>query len=152
MQIGQPEASNPGNFFISGGNLMARQTSVQLIEATERQVEVLKSLGFGTFTDIVRVAVDRMYQDESDKMSQVTATDTHVIENTLDETGQPFTVTFSDRSAMPMLGPYVDKGFSDKEEAIKHAQALQGMTFDGSDCIKSTLYNGMRVVWSSEAR
>jgi hypothetical protein len=131
---------------------MTRQTSVQLIEATERQVEALKSLGFGTFTDIVRVAVDRMYRDESDKMSQITATDTHVVEDTLDETGLPFTVTFSDRHIRPMLGPYVDKAFSNKDEAIEHARALLGMTFDWADCINSTLYNGMRVIWSSEAR
>jgi hypothetical protein len=42
-------------------NLMPRQTSLQLTEATERQVEYLKQQGFGTFTDINRVAIDRMY-------------------------------------------------------------------------------------------
>jgi hypothetical protein len=43
---------------------MARQTSVQITEATERQVELLKQYGFGSFTDIVRIAIDRMYRDE----------------------------------------------------------------------------------------
>jgi len=43
---------------------MPRQTSIQLTEATERQVETLKTRGFGTFTDIVRIAVDRMYIEE----------------------------------------------------------------------------------------
>lgn len=37
---------------------MPRQTSVQLTPATERQVEDLQEWGYGTFTDIVRVAVD----------------------------------------------------------------------------------------------
>jgi len=43
---------------------MGRQTSLQLTEATERQVEALKLQGFGTLTDVVRIAVDRMYQKE----------------------------------------------------------------------------------------
>lgn len=43
---------------------MPRQTSVQLTEATERQVEALKTQGFGTTTDIIRLAIDRLYQVE----------------------------------------------------------------------------------------
>lgn len=45
---------------------MSRQTSIQLTEATEAQVDTLKNLGFGTFTDIVRAAVDRMARQESE--------------------------------------------------------------------------------------
>jgi len=45
---------------------MVRQTSINLTEATETQVDTLKSLGFGTFTDIVRVAVDRMARQEAE--------------------------------------------------------------------------------------
>ena len=41
---------------------MPRQTSIQLTEATERQVDQLRQ--FGTFTDIVRIAIDRMAQQE----------------------------------------------------------------------------------------
>lgn len=41
---------------------MPRQTSLQLTVATERQVAALRS--FGTFTDINRIAIDRMYRDE----------------------------------------------------------------------------------------
>lgn len=41
---------------------MPRQTSLQLTEATERQVAALRS--FGTFTDVNRIAIDRMYRDE----------------------------------------------------------------------------------------
>lgn len=41
---------------------MPRQTSLQLTEATERQVAALRS--FGTFTDIARIAIDRLYRDE----------------------------------------------------------------------------------------
>lgn len=40
---------------------MTRQTSVQLTEATERQIDYLKERGYGTFTDIARLAIDRMY-------------------------------------------------------------------------------------------
>jgi hypothetical protein len=43
---------------------MPRQTSIQLVEATERQVTALQSQGFGSFTDIVRLAIDRMHREE----------------------------------------------------------------------------------------
>ena len=43
---------------------MVRQTSVQITEATGSQVDGLKARGFGSFTDIVRVAIDRMYMAE----------------------------------------------------------------------------------------
>jgi len=43
---------------------MTRQTSIQITEAQQAQVEALKAKGFGTFTDIVRIAIDRMYRDE----------------------------------------------------------------------------------------
>lgn len=43
---------------------MNRQTSIQLTAATEHQIESLKAAGFGSFTDIVRLAVDRMYNQE----------------------------------------------------------------------------------------
>jgi hypothetical protein len=43
---------------------MTRQTSMQITEATERQINALKSAGFGTLTDIVRLAIDRMYHQE----------------------------------------------------------------------------------------
>ena len=43
---------------------MTRQTSVQITEATDAQVEYLKAKGFGTFTDIQRIAIDRMAQQE----------------------------------------------------------------------------------------
>ena len=39
---------------------MNRQTSIQLTPETERQVEELQKQGFGTFTDIVRIAIDRL--------------------------------------------------------------------------------------------
>ena len=39
---------------------MPRQTSVQLIENTERQVQYLQQHAYGTFTDIVRIAIDRL--------------------------------------------------------------------------------------------
>ena len=43
---------------------MPRQTSVQLTEATERQVEELKANGFGNLTDIIRIAIDRMWRED----------------------------------------------------------------------------------------
>lgn len=39
-----------------------KQTSLQVTEATRQQVEQLAS--FGSFTDIVRIAVDRMWNEE----------------------------------------------------------------------------------------
>ena len=42
---------------------MPRQTSVQIIEVTERQVADLTAHGYGSFTDIVRVAIDRLHRD-----------------------------------------------------------------------------------------
>lgn len=46
---------------------MTRQTSVQVTEATDRQVKALTAQGFGTFTDVVRIAIDRMYRTETRK-------------------------------------------------------------------------------------
>lgn len=43
---------------------MPKQTSVQLIVSTQRQVNKLISLGWENFTNIVRIAIDRMYRDE----------------------------------------------------------------------------------------
>lgn len=48
---------------------MPRQTSVQLTEATERQAAELKAAGYGTLTDIIRTAIDRMHQQETRTMS-----------------------------------------------------------------------------------
>ena len=39
---------------------MSRQTSVQLSEATQRQVTALKEAGFGKFTAIVRTAIEEL--------------------------------------------------------------------------------------------
>lgn len=44
---------------------MPRQTSIQLTEATDRQVEALKLAGYGSLTDIIRIAIDRMHRDET---------------------------------------------------------------------------------------
>lgn len=43
---------------------MTHQTSIQLTKAQQAQIKALKAAGFGSFTDIVRLAVDRMYQTE----------------------------------------------------------------------------------------
>lgn len=43
---------------------MSRQTSIQVTSATDQQVDQLKQHGFGSFTDIVRIAIDRMAQQE----------------------------------------------------------------------------------------
>lgn len=48
---------------------MPRQTSVQLTESTERQAAALKAAGFGNMTDIIRTAIDRMYQQERRTMN-----------------------------------------------------------------------------------
>jgi hypothetical protein len=50
---------------------MPRQTSVQLTESTQRQVAALTDLGFGTFTDIARIAIDRMYNQEIEKETKM---------------------------------------------------------------------------------
>lgn len=44
--------------------MIRRQTSLQVTEATERQVEYLRSIGYGAFTEIARIAIDRMHTDE----------------------------------------------------------------------------------------
>jgi hypothetical protein len=130
---------------------MTRQTSIQLTDATQRQVEILKAQGFGTFTDIVRVAIDRLYRDEAENtLNMVTVTHTYVIEDSLDESGSPFMVEFCDKSGPSLLGPYIDESFADKEAAIAHAESLVGMTFDWEPLIQATMYNGMRVVWASD--
>lgn len=41
-----------------------RRTTINLTEATDRQIEYLKECGYGSFTQIVRLAVDRMYRKE----------------------------------------------------------------------------------------
>lgn len=43
---------------------MPRQTSINLTEATEKQVADLSDAGYGTFTNVVRTAIDRMHQVE----------------------------------------------------------------------------------------
>jgi len=45
---------------------MTRQTSIQLTQATERQANALRARGFGTFTDVVRISIDRMYREETE--------------------------------------------------------------------------------------
>ena len=44
-----------------------RQTSVQITAATDHQVKSLQKRGHGSFTDIARIAIDRMYRDELGK-------------------------------------------------------------------------------------
>jgi predicted transcriptional regulator len=43
---------------------MGKQTSIQLDEATQRQVSDLTAAGFGKLTSIVRTAIDRMHRQE----------------------------------------------------------------------------------------
>ena len=43
---------------------MTRQTSFQMTEATEAQLDHLKQAGYGTTTNIIRIAIDRMYLQE----------------------------------------------------------------------------------------
>ena len=45
-----------------------RRTTINLSEATDRQIEYLQERGFGSFTQIVRLAVDRMHREEAIKM------------------------------------------------------------------------------------
>ena len=47
---------------------MNRPTSIQVSPATDRQVEALRASGFGGLTDIVRLAIDRMYNQEVNTM------------------------------------------------------------------------------------
>lgn len=46
-----------------------RQTSVNITPATDEQVAALSAKGYGTFTDIVRIAIDRMAREEGWNMS-----------------------------------------------------------------------------------
>lgn len=45
-----------------------RRTTINLSEATDRQIEFLARRGFGSFTQIVRLAIDRMYAKEFEEM------------------------------------------------------------------------------------
>jgi len=47
-----------------------RRTTINLTEATDRQIEYLKERGYGSFTQIVRLAVDRMYRKEANSMAK----------------------------------------------------------------------------------
>jgi len=49
---------------------MTHQTSIQLTKAQQAQIKALKAAGFGSFTDIVRLAVDRMYQMHQTEISK----------------------------------------------------------------------------------
>lgn len=60
---------------------MPRQSSIQLTEETERQVEILKRAGYGSFTDIVRLAVDRMAREQG----QAKHNDTLVVHPSFEE-------------------------------------------------------------------
>ena len=51
---------------------MPRQTSIQLTEATERQVAFLQNRGFGKLTTVVRIAIERMAQTEGFNMNSKT--------------------------------------------------------------------------------
>lgn len=88
---------------------MPRQTSVQLTEATERQAAELKAAGYGTLTDIIRVAIDRMHQQERGTMSDtpkyfVPGNSVHAITNErvgdigkiVEYNGEVYTVEFAD--------------------------------------------------------
>jgi hypothetical protein len=44
--------------------MKTRQTSIRLSELTDRQIEALTTQGFGSFSDIIRIAIDRMHQQE----------------------------------------------------------------------------------------
>lgn len=51
---------------------MPRQTSVNLTPATERQIAALRAQGYGTTTDVIRIAIDRMAQQEGHQTMKVT--------------------------------------------------------------------------------
>lgn len=46
---------------------MSGQTSVRVKPSLERNIEYLKGRGWGTFTRIIDIAVDRMVRDEQQK-------------------------------------------------------------------------------------
>ena len=68
---------------------MPRQTSLQLTPQMERQLEELKAAGFGTNTDVIRIALDRMHQQE--RMNMTTNTDTATLEQELYLKGAGYT-------------------------------------------------------------
>lgn len=41
-----------------------KSSSIRLTPATQHQIDVLMAAGYGQFTEIVRLAVDRMYREE----------------------------------------------------------------------------------------
>ena len=66
---------------------MTRQTSIQLTEATEAQIAALRAQGYGTTTNIIRTAIDRMAEQEGHAMTYTKYT---MIEGSRDD---PVTIT-----------------------------------------------------------
>lgn len=44
--------------------MKTRQTSIRLSPVTDRQIRVLMGRGYGSFSDVVRTGVDRVYREE----------------------------------------------------------------------------------------
>ena len=106
---------------------MPRQTSIQLTEATERQVDTLKQEGFGTFTDIVRIAIDRMYREERemDIKSKAHKADSqytvYLSEVDADYDQEP---GFSVEVAKDMMPPHAKEFFTDRKVAGRRFKEL----------------------------
>lgn len=66
---------------------MPRQTSIQLTGSTERQVEALKRAGFGSQTDIIRLAVDRMFREEY-KIAPIAVGDKYAFDDSNEDKSQ----------------------------------------------------------------
>jgi hypothetical protein len=51
-----------------------RRTTINITKATDRQISYLQAKGFGSFTEVCRLAIDRMYQQEkgTDPMIAIT--------------------------------------------------------------------------------
>lgn len=63
---------------------MPKQTSFQATEATQTQLAALRQAGYGTTTDIIRIAIDRMHREEKETMS-TSQRPTHLYLDTSDD-------------------------------------------------------------------
>lgn len=64
---------------------MTRQTTIRLTPATDQQIDELQQSGFGTVADIIRIAIDRMSQQEKTNMKSIYARPVHLYLDTSED-------------------------------------------------------------------
>lgn len=86
-------------------------SSFQMTEADARKFDELEAAGFGTRTDIIRVALDRMYREELPSMNIRKPDNIHVEFKSLD--WQNAVTTMEPKEAMRLLAKEVETLIND---------------------------------------